>query len=124
MQEDGQRPWLRFHEVALGLPIDVVVIRLRAALGAKLVAYIANVNTTRVVREWANSAASPAPESETRLRIAVEALGILAERLDPVTVGTWFRGMNPLLGDESPARFIRTRDSLGYDDVLVAQNQC
>jgi hypothetical protein len=72
MQENGQSPWLRFHEVALGLPIDVVVIRLRAAVGAKLVAHIAKVSATSAVRSWADGSARPAPtarlDSEQQLR--------------------------------------------------------
>jgi hypothetical protein len=44
----------------------------------------------------------------------------LAENLDAVTIGTWFQGMNPLLGDESPARFIRSSDPLAAHDAIVA----
>lgn len=120
MEDDGARPWIQFHEVALSLPIDEVVGRLRAALGAKLVAYIANVGTTRVVRAWANATACPEWASEARLRTAVEALITLEESLDPVTIGTWFQGMNPLLGDESPARFIRNSGPLEANDAIVA----
>jgi hypothetical protein len=120
MEENGRSPWLRFHEVALGLPIDEVVVRLRAALGAKLVAYIANVSATSVVRSWADGAARPEPDSESRLRTAIEVLSTLSEDLDTVTIGTWFRGMNPLLGDESPARFIRNSDPLAAHDAIVA----
>jgi hypothetical protein len=37
-----------------------------------------------------------------------------------VTIQTWFKGMNPLLGDESPARFIRESAPDGANDALVA----
>jgi len=108
------------HEVAVGLPIDEAVVRLRGVLGAKLVAYIASVESTRVVRTRADGTALPEPGSEARLRTALKALCILAECLDPVTIGTWFQGMNTLLGDESPARAIRNRGPHATNDVLVA----
>ena len=120
MDRDSQRPWLRAHETAGALSIDEVVVRLRAVLGAKLVAYIANVNTTSIVRAWADGAARPESASETRLRTAVEALVILSEALDPVTIATWFQGMNPTLGDEAPARVIRISEPHAADDLLMA----
>jgi hypothetical protein len=117
---NGARPWLRAEDEARRLPIDEVVVRLRAVLGARLVAYIGNVSTTAVVRPWADAKAVPDAENDTRLRTAVYALGILELRLDPVTIATWFMGMNPILGDESPARFIRNAAPDGATDVLVA----
>jgi hypothetical protein len=89
-------------------------------LGARLVAYIGNVTTTSVVRDWGDAKAVPDAENDTRLRTAVYALGILELCLDPVTIGTWFKGMNPDLGDESPARFIRDAAPDAATDVLVA----
>jgi excisionase family DNA binding protein len=120
MNHDGARPWLRAEDEARRLPIDEVVVRLRAVLGARLVAYIGNVTTTSVVQAWADGKAVPDAENDARLRTAVYALGTLELRLDPVTIGTWFKGMNPILGDESPARFIRLAPPDGAGDVLVA----
>ncbi|GAB3578192.1 hypothetical protein GCM10027406_13980 [Leifsonia lichenia] len=120
MKSNGARPWLRAEDEARRLPINQVVVRLRAVLGARLVAYIGNVTITSVVREWADGKAVPDAENDTRLRTAVYALGILELCLDPVTIGTWFKGMNPVLGDESPARFIRNAAPDAATDVLVA----
>jgi hypothetical protein len=120
MANGKARPWLAAHEAAMGSPIRDIVVRLREALGAKLVAYMANVDTTRLVRAWADGATAPEPSSEGRLRVAAEALEILGASLDPVTIGTWFQGMNPLLGDVSPARFVRNMEGTHAKDVLVA----
>lgn len=72
------------------------------------------------MRAWADGISAPEPTSEERLRIAAEALEILSASVDPVTIGTWFQGMNPLLGDKSPARSIRNMGLGGAKDVLVA----
>jgi hypothetical protein len=81
---------------------------------------MANVDTTRLVRAWADGTAPPESSSEGRLRVAAEAFEILAASLDPVTIETWFQGMNPLLGEVSPARFVRNMELTHANDVLVA----
>jgi hypothetical protein len=48
----------------------------------------------------------PAEETACRLRTALEAVAILSQRWDPVTIQSWFNGMNPLLGDDAPARVV------------------
>ncbi|MFE4948786.1 hypothetical protein ACFQ9V_01635 [Leifsonia sp. NPDC056665] len=114
------RPGLRAGEDAQGLSIDQVVVRLRGVLGARLVAYIGNVTKTSIVRAWAEGDDAPNPDNDCRLRTALHALGILEEGIDPITISTWFQGMNPFLGDESPARYIRNAVPGAADDVLVA----
>jgi hypothetical protein len=121
MDYDEARSGTRASEEARNLPIDHIVTRLRAILGARLVAYIGNVDTTRAVRAWADGGDVPDADDDTRLRTAFHALAILVEgSCDEVTIGTWFQGMNPLLGDVSPARFIRNSAPDGANDVLVA----
>jgi hypothetical protein len=121
MDYDEAGPVLRAGEEARRLPIDQIVTRLRATLGARLVAYIGHVDTTRAVRAWADGENVPDADNDTRLRTAFQALAILVEgSCDEVTIGTWFQGMNPILGDVSPARFIRDSAPDGANDVLVA----
>lgn len=84
-------------------------------------AYIGGVGTTTAVREWADGDDVPDADNDTRLRTAFQALGILIEgSCDEMTIGSWFKGMNPLLGDVSPARFIRESAPDGANDVIVA----
>jgi hypothetical protein len=121
MDYDEARPGTRAGEEARSLPIDQIVTRLRAILGARLVAYIGHVDTTTAVRAWADADDVPDADNDTRLRTAFHALAILVEgSCDEVTIGTWFQGMNPVLGDVSPARFIRNSVPDGANDVLVA----
>lgn len=120
MDNGGARPGLRAGEEARSLPIDQIVTRLRATLGVRLVAYIGGVKTTSPVRAWADALAVPEADNDMRLRTAFHALGILLERWGPATIQTWFKGMNPTLGDEAPARFIRESAPDGANDVLVA----
>jgi hypothetical protein len=121
MAYDEARWGSRAGEEARSLPIDQIVTRLGAVLGARLVAYVGHVDTTRAVRAWADGEGVPDADSDTRLRTAFHALAILIEgSCDEVTIGTWFQGMNPLLGDVSLARIIRNSAPDGANDVLVA----
>lgn len=100
-----------------------IVDDLRIALGAKLVAYIAGVSETRTVREWAEAARRPTPAAEERLRLAHRIVTLIGQSEGKAIVPTWFQGMNPQLGDRSPARVLH-EDS--FDEagarVLAAAN--
>lgn len=120
MDRDSARPGLRAREEAIRLPINQIVTRLRAKIGVRLVGYIGGVKTSSAVSAWADGRAVPDADTDTRLRTAFHALGILLEQWEPVTIQTWFKGMNPDLGDESPACFIRESAPDGPHDVLVA----
>lgn len=100
-----------------------IVDELRVALGAKLVAYIAGVSETRTVREWAEASRRPAPSAEERLRLAHRIMALIGQSEGVAVVPTWFQGMNPQLGDRSPARMLRED---GFDEagprVLAAAN--
>lgn len=100
-----------------------IVDELRGALGAKLVAYIAGVTETRTVREWVDASRRPAPTAEKRLRLAHRIVTLISQSEGGTVVPTWFQGMNPHLGDRSPARVLREDD---IDDagpqVIAAAN--
>lgn len=105
------RPELRAHEHAIRAPLAQAVDELRGLLTARLVAYLASVNETRAVHEWADGARSVrSTEVEARLRLALQLSVMLTERDDPRVVQAWFMGLNPHLGDRSPARLIRDGD--------------
>lgn len=102
-----------------GLPM--IVGDLRSRLGAKLVAYIANVTETRAVRAWAEGDREPAPNTERRLRLAFQVATLIDRSEGDGVAATWFQGMNPQLGDRSPARVLhedRTEDAMSR--VLAA----
>jgi len=77
-------------------------------LGAKLVAHITDADDT-TVRRWCNGSNTPREAAERRLLAATQVAHMLLEAGDAShTVRAWFIGMNPQLGDETPADVIRT----------------
>jgi hypothetical protein len=80
---------------------------LQDALGAKLVAYLANVSGPRTVAHWVAGDRSPGAESETRLRTAFLIFRLLGEVESSYVVRAWFAGLNPVLDDTAPATAIR-----------------
>lgn len=114
------RPWLRPADQAMRLPIDQVVTNLRTTIGGRLVAYVGRVTSTSIVSAWADGSEVPDSDTDSRLRTTFEVALILGLRWGPITIGTWFMGMNPELGDESPARVIRESPPGDNHNVLVA----
>ena len=103
--------------------VEDLAKHVEGVLGAKLVAYLAGVSETRTVREWAEGARRPSPSAEERLRLAHRIVTLIGQSEGEAVVPTWFQGMNPQLGDRSPARVLREDD---FDDaaprVLAAAN--
>ncbi len=101
------RPDFAAHDRAYRLPVAAVVAELRDVLGAKLVAYVADVRETRAVREWADGAREPRSPVPERLRVALQVVELLLAFEAPGVVQAWFQGLNPRLDDRSPARLLR-----------------
>jgi len=125
MTRTPARPDLQAHHNAMRLEPAVLVKELRDLLGAKLVAYLGGVKETRAVRQWAEGTrAVSGGEDLQRLRVAYQAARLLAERDSTDVVQAWFQGLNPGLGDRSPARLLREGavDEVG-PQVLAAARQ-
>jgi len=103
-------PDLSAHERAVRLPFPLVVQTLSELLGSKLVAYIARVQETRTVREWAEGTRVKRGDVEPRLRMAFRIAQFIAQQDSPGIVQSWFQGLNPELDDRSPARLLREED--------------
>lgn len=103
-------PGIRAYRDSVNLDVADLVAGLRDVLGAKLVAYLAGVQETRAVRQWAEGTRRMPSETEARLRLAYHVAGIVAESNAPRVVQTWLQGMNPQLEDRAPARLIRETD--------------
>lgn len=97
--------------------VPQIVSELRMRLGAKLLAYIANVTETRAVRAWAEGTRRPSPNTEHRLRLAFQVATLIDRSEGDGIAATWFQGMNPQLGDRSPARVLREDRT---DDAMAA----
>ncbi|UAJ81758.1 hypothetical protein IT072_20630 (plasmid) [Leifsonia sp. ZF2019] len=115
-----QRPGLRAYEESIGLPFDDMVGRLREILGVRLVGYIGGVKSARSVSVWVDGQGAPGEKDQERLRHAFHAAALLRERYDAVTVQSWFKGMNPSLGDEAPARILREGEPMEVAREVLA----
>lgn len=115
-----QRPALRAHEESIGLPFDDLVTRLREILGVRLVGYIGGVKSARSVTSWADGQGAPGEKDQERLRHAYHAAALLRERYDAVTVQSWFKGINPSLGDQAPAQVLRDGEPLDVAREVLA----
>lgn len=125
MTTSPARPDLAAHHSAMRLEPAVLDTELRDLLGAKLVAYLGGVQETRAVRQWAEGTrVVSGGEDLQRLRVAYHAARLLAERDTTPVIQAWFQGLNPALGDRSPARLLRegTVDEVG-PQVLAAARQ-
>jgi hypothetical protein len=87
-----------------------VVARLRDILGLKLCAYLGSAKEMRTVNEWAGGVREPSEAVQRRLRLALEVAEAIAELDGAEVARAWFQGLDPQLGDRSPARLLREGD--------------
>lgn len=120
----SQNPGLQAYEDSIRLPFNELTARLRDILGARLVAYIANVSSTRPVKEWAEEGRTPGTETVDRLRKTYHIAALLREVEGAATVQSWFKGMNPQLDDQPPARILRdgSLDAIGPEVLAAARS--
>lgn len=107
VEEALQRSAVAAHKRAHAQPITGVVAELRELLTPKLVASIAGVGETRATRQWAEGQRAPHQETQTRLRTALQATLVISEAYDARTAQAWMQGIDPALGDRSPATVLR-----------------
>ncbi len=92
------------HRQAMRAPIPSIASFLQDLLSRRLVAYVTGVKDAKTVSRWANDEVKEVrQESEERLRIAYEIAQLLVQFDSPRVVKAWFIGLNPQLGDVSPA---------------------
>jgi hypothetical protein len=124
MTTNKQTPQPGDHHESVQLTSAEIVSGLREILGARLVAYIGHVSSTRPVGEWANGTRKPSEETLGRLRAAYFAAVLLGEREGAATVQSWFQGMNPELNDHAPARLLRDQpiNAVGPEVMAAAHS--
>ena len=111
------------HRQAVLAPMADVADFLQDLLGRRLVAYIAGVKDAKTVSRWANGEAEARQESETRLRVASEIAHLLIEFDSSRVIKAWFIGLNPQLGDISPAEAIHdghSKEALAAARAFIA----
>jgi hypothetical protein len=104
------RPDYAAHTRAVRASFPEVVGALREILGLKLCAYLGSVKETRAVNEWADGTREPSETVQRRLRLAFQVAGVIADVDGAEVARAWFQGLNPQLGDRSPARLLREGD--------------
>lgn len=119
-----QKPGLRAYEESVRFTPAEIVAGLREIVGARVIAYIGHVNTTRPVKEWAEGERKPSEETMDRLRLAYFVAALLREREGAATVQSWFKGMNPRLDDQAPVRVLRDQplDTAGPEIIAAARS--
>lgn len=105
------------HRVTVETDVRAITGFLREVFGVKMTAYLAKVADPKTVARWIGGDQHPRPKAESRLRAAFQVFQFLQQCDSPHTVRAWFVGMNPELGDVSPARAIREGLS---QEVMVA----
>lgn len=104
-------------------PIDLeagpLVSALRQVLGTRLVSYLAGADDTHVVNQWADGNSALPPDAQERLQLAYRVAGVATHSVSPRIAQTWFQGMNPQLGDRSPAWVIRHSDPASSAQALM-----
>lgn len=104
----------RAHRQSVHASTAEVVGYLRELLSRRLVAYIAGVKDAKTVTRWASGEVENVrDENEKRLRTAYEIAQLLVRFDSPRVVKAWFIGLNPQLGDTSPAEAIHDGDLKG-----------
>lgn len=122
--DDGPSVYDQVHAQALRTPLSELANEMSRLLTGRLVAYIAGVKDARTVSRWANGTIGDMRvESEIRLRTAYEIMAFLLRFEGPGTTRAWFIGLDPFLGDASPADAIhqgRVHDALGAARHFIA----
>lgn len=97
----------RAHRQSLHASSAEVAGYLQELLSRRLVAYVAGVKDAKTVTRWASGEVENVRhENERRLRTAYEIAQLLVRFDSPRVVKAWFIGLNPQLGDVSPAEAI------------------
>jgi hypothetical protein len=112
---------LQAFTASIRASFEHVVKDVSGILGPKLVAYIGGVTETRAVQQWAAGHREPKnPDLEKRLRLAAQLARLIAGTDGDGVAQAWFQGLNPQLGDRSPARLLREGDINDVGPKLLA----
>lgn len=96
---------------------------LREQLGAKLVAYIGSVTSTKTVSDWIEGQEAPSEDAAARLSEAYSLALRLSAVYAPVTIQAWMMGSEDPSVIPAPARVLREgskteREELRFRPIL------
>ena len=97
------------HKEAISTPLNEMAGALQERLSRRITAYIAGVDNGKTVSRWASGevGAIRDHEVEQKLRTAYEISLLLANYESTATIRSWFIGLNPQLGDDTPIDALR-----------------
>ncbi len=97
----------RAYQRSVHTPTSQEAQELQDLLSRRLTAYISGVKEGRTVTRWINGDVSEIRhESQQRLQTAYAIAQLLSRRASVDVIKAWFIGLNPQLGDVSPAEAI------------------
>jgi hypothetical protein len=100
------------HDREVRTQVDRIASDLQQALGQRLVAYVTQNRSPKVVGRWARGEGEPQDDdAKQRLRGLYRTWLILASTEEPPTIRNWLLGANPHLGDQAPIELLREGDS-------------
>ncbi len=108
------------HRDSVTRPLSEIARTLEQVLSRRLTAVIVGVKDGKTIARWAsgNTEEIRNDETEQRLRTTYQIVLLLLQSQDSQqTVKAWFIGLNPQLGDVSPAEAIRNGQ---LQDALAA----
>lgn len=105
------RPDLVAYDQSIRMDTSVMVKELLGLLGPRLVAFLGGVQETRAVHEWAEGTRQIRTAGVVdRLRVSYQIARLISASDDAQVAQAWLQGLNPKLGDRSPARMLRDGD--------------
>ncbi|HET8626220.1 MAG TPA: hypothetical protein VFL91_02315 [Thermomicrobiales bacterium] len=112
------------HNLSTRVTIQEAARSLQDLLSRRLTAYMLGVKDAKTITRWASGEVTTIRyESEERLRCAYEIVQLLTQFDTRQIVRAWFIGLNPQLGDVSPAQAIRDgqlKEALGAARAFIA----
>jgi len=101
------------HRKMVEASVKTMASVLQEVLSRRVTAFIVGVKDGKTVSRWASGEVTEIrdPEVEQRLRSAFAIVQLILMVSSPNTIRAWFIGMNPQLGDLTPAEAIREGDA-------------
>lgn len=103
------KPDLIAQRESVTLPLPKLVTALVEIIGKKITAYICKAKDVRAVDRWIEGS-EPYRGAEPKLRTTYHVVKLLSDYESHRVVQSWMLGLNPQLGDVSPARLLREKE--------------
>ena len=103
--------------------ISVIAKDLQEWLTQRLVGYIVGLSDARDIGRYARKETTPQSDRARHLRDLYMLVQRMREREDDQTIQAWFVGRNLFLGEQAPAKLLRTHFESRFSEVSEAVHQ-